>query len=254
MTTFVKKGMFVLVGVAGLVVLGPGSAWAQAAAPAPGSPGGGNASGGPGTLGTEVPIDSAVAEGYVHARSRVRGESDRQLVDGIRQLLSENRRAMEQAQRATSSSDPTIADAAKEVADARSIAEFNLLRAAQESGFDLGEQAEGGFAATGSMGESADLPSYGISGDTVASAPASSETGTSADTSTSPEESFGSTASSDMDQHSTAVGDLLRDARDANRLQLASSLEIAQKALNNASRAMAALPSSTGSSTPSSTP
>lgn len=238
------KGVYVLGALAGLVIFGPGTAGAQAGPPSTASNGGTSGSGGPGTLGTEVPNDSAVAQGYIHSRSQVQGD-DRQLADSVRQVLTDNRRAMEQAQAAATSDDATMADAGKQVADARAIVEFNLLKSAQESGFDLGDSVEGGYAATGSMGaDSADLPSYGVTDTVTAAADTSESTGTSEESSGSSD--FGSTAQSDAQTHASTLGDLVDQARDANRLQLASSLEVAQKALENAANATSALSSSTG--------
>jgi len=249
--TFAKRKLVVMGALAALAWLGPGTAGAQVGTTANGLGGGGgtggSGSGGPGTLGTEVPNDSAVAQGYYHSRSRVQ-DDDQQLADTVRQLLTDNRTAMQQAQAAAKSDDVTMADAGKQVADARAIAEFNLLKSAQESGFELGDAVEGGFAATGSMGaDSSDLPSYGVTDTATAAVDTSESTGTTAESSGSAE-SFGSTAQSDAQTHASTLGDLVDQARDANRLQLASSLETAQKALDAAANATSALTSSTGTS------
>ncbi|HYD43488.1 MAG TPA: hypothetical protein VEB43_21845 [Anaeromyxobacter sp.] len=248
MKTFATRSMYALGVVAALALLAPGDAAGQAANGIGYSSTGPTAgSGGPGTLGTEVPNDSAVAQGYYHSRSNVEGDS-RQLGDSIRQLITENRRAMQQAQAAAQSGDAAMADAAKQVADARSIAEFNLLRSAQESGFELGDAVEGGFAATGSMGaDSSDLPSYGTTETATAAAETSQSTGSSEESSGA-SESLGSTAQSDAQTHASTLGDLVDQAREENRLQLASSLEVAQKALDSAANASSALSSSTGTS------
>ncbi len=231
------KGVYVLGALAGLVLFGPGTAGAQTAA---GTNAPTHGSGGPGTLGTEVPNDSAVAQGYYHSRSRVEGDG-RQLAESIRQLITDNRRALQQAQADANSGDSTMAAAAKQVADARSIAEFNLLKGAQESGFELGEAVEGGYAATASMGEdSSDLPSYGTNETATAAAEASQSTGSTEESSGTAEssgssESLGSTAQSDAQTHASTLGDLVDQARGENRHQLASSLQVAQRALANAS-------------------
>jgi hypothetical protein len=242
--------VYVLGALAGMVLFGPGTAGAQAVSPATGPNGPTSGSGGPGTLGTEVPNDSAVAQGYYHSRSSVEGDG-RQLAESIRQLITDNRRALQQAQASANSDDAAIADAAKQVADARSIAEFNLLKSAQESGFDLGDAVEGGFAATGSMGaDSADLPSYGTNETATAAAEASQSTGSesSGSAESSDSSSLGSTAQSDAQSHASTLGDLVDQARDENRLQLASSLEVAQRALDSAANASSALSSSAGMS------
>ncbi len=244
MKTFAKSA-WVLAGLAGLV-LGPATAGAQQTSAGTNAPTHG--SGGPGTLGTEVPNDSAVAQGYYHSRSSV--DESGQLAESIRQLITENRRAMQQAQADANSDDANVAGAAKQVADARSIAEFNLLKGAQESGFELGDAVEGGYAATGSMGEdSSDLPSYGTNETATAAAEASPSTGSSeaeSDTAdaTGSSESAGSTAQSDA----STLGDLVEQARDENRHQLASSLQVAQRALDSAATASGAMSSAAGSS------
>jgi hypothetical protein len=243
--------VYVLGALAGLVLFGPGTAGAQAASPATGPNGPTSGSGGPGTLGTEAPIDSAVAQGYYHSRSSVDGDG-RQLAESIRQLITDNRRALQQAQASASSDDAAMADAAKQVADARSIAEFNLLKSAQESGFDLGDAVEGGFAAVGSMGvDSADLPSYGTNETATAAAEAAQSTGSSESSSSaesSDSSSLGSTAQSDAQSAASTIGDLVDQARDEHRYQLASSLEVAQRALDSAANASSALSSNTGTS------
>ncbi len=240
---FSIRGRHVLGALAGIALLGPAAALAQAGGGSGSAPS--SSSGGPGTLGTEVPNDSAVAQGYYHSRSRV-GEDDRQLEEGIRQLLLDNRTAMEQAKQAAASGDP----AAQEIVDAREIVEFNLLKGAQESGFDLGAGAEAGFAATGSMGaDSSDLPSYATV-ESAAEATADASTDASSESMGSSEESMessGSDAGLGVQDDASTADDLVQQARDANRHQLASLLEHAQKALDNAANATGA---SVGSASP----
>jgi hypothetical protein len=253
--------MYVLGALAGLALLGPGAARAQQAA-GPGGFGGGtngasnggtSGSGGPGTLGTEAPNDSAVAQGYIHSRTPVRGDSDHRLADGIRQLLVENRRAMEQAKQSVKASDPEQAKAAQKVVDARGIAEFNLLKGAQESGFELGEGEQAGFAAVGSMGsDSADLPSYATVNGTPSTAIADTSTNSSGSSSDASTGSSSSTSEPNVQNHASTASDLVRDARDSHRLQLASSLEEAKKALDDAANAMASVSSSSSNRTSSS--
>jgi hypothetical protein len=98
--------------------------------------------------------------------------------------------------------------------------------------------------------DSADLPSYATveSGEAAtadASAEASSESMGSSEDSM---ESSGSEAGLGVQEDASTADELVQQARDANRLQLASLLEHAQKALENVEGATAT--SSVGSASP----
>jgi hypothetical protein len=174
--------------------------------PSSGPPSGdGAGSGGPGTLGGEVPIDSYNADLAYHSQLRVSGPTDKRIEENLQKFHADNRAAVDMAARSTAQGATTSPEAkafAQDFAEKRMADDQTVVAAAQSSGFEVGGAA---FAA-----ESSSLGGTGSSG----ANPTLSDVHAAAQ------------------QASQTAGELLKDLRSAHRYELASKVEQAKKGID----------------------